>query len=83
MSGEFLLDDGATFGTVDGDTTGFSYGVGVSGPMTDSLAYRIGIKITRYEFDDTDYVPGPGPGNDDFTHDENFSIFYVGVSNYF
>ena len=84
MGGEFNFDNGSSKDSHKGDTTGFSYGIGVSGPISDSLAYRIGIKITRYEFDDSDYIPGLSvPGNDDFTHDEDFSIFYVGVSNYF
>ena len=81
MDGDLLFDNGPYKEKIDGDSSGFSYGISLSGPLVESMAYRIGIKANRYEFDDTDYVPGPG--NDDFTHDQNFTMLYVGVSNYF
>lgn len=81
MDGDLLFDNGSFKEKIEGDSAGFSYGISLSGPLAESMAYRIGIKVNRYEFDDTDYVPAPG--RDDFTHDQNFSMFYVGVSNYF
>ena len=81
MDGELLFDLGPAVEKIDGDTTGFSYGISVSGPLADSMAYRIGIKANRYKFEDKDFIPGVT--SDDFTHDQNYSIFYVGVSNYF
>lgn len=56
---------------VEGDVTGLSYGLTLSGPLTESLGYRIGIKATRYEMDD--------PG--DIT--ERYTNIFIGIVNYF
>ncbi|MDH5631531.1 MAG: hypothetical protein OEZ10_00905 [Gammaproteobacteria bacterium] len=81
MEGDFIFDEGATQGKISGDTTGFSYGINLTGPVVESMVYRVGFKVNRYKFEDTDY--DASTGGDDFTHDQNYTIFYVGLSNYF
>lgn len=78
MSGELTADEGASARKYVGDTTGFSYGISLSGPLVESMGYRIGIKTNRYEFKQ-DLVPG----EDDLSHDQIYTMFFVGISNYF
>lgn len=54
-----------------GDTTGFSYGLTWSGPLTGSLSYRVGLKETRYEMKDPIKIT------------ERYTSFFLGVMNYF
>lgn len=54
------------------DVAGLSYGITVSGELTGSLGYRVGIKNTRYE--------GGSAGNEG---GEEYTSFFFGVSNYF
>ena len=61
----------ATDFEVNGDTEGFSYGLTLSGPMTGSLGYRLGLKSTRYETDDLNGLT------------ESYSSIYLGVMNFF
>jgi hypothetical protein len=56
---------------VDGDVTGLSYGVTWSGPLSESLGYRAGVKATRYKMED--------PG--DIT--ERYTNIFFGIVNYF
>lgn len=84
MDGSLILDSGADKQEAEGESSGFSYGISLSGPVTETVSYRIGLKANRYTFDHTSHDPSAAPpNNDDFTHDQNFSIFYVGVSNFF
>ncbi|HLQ27006.1 MAG TPA: hypothetical protein VK138_14160 [Acidiferrobacterales bacterium] len=54
-----------------GDTTGLSYGLTWSGPLTGSLGYRVGVKATKYQTKDLD----------DLT--ERYTSFFLGITNYF
>ena len=54
-----------------GDTTGLSYGLTWSGPLTGSLSYRVGVKAIRYEMKDPV----------DLT--ERYTNFFFGIMNYF
>jgi hypothetical protein len=54
-----------------GDTTGLSYGLSWSGPLTGSLSYRVGLKATQYEMKDPI----------DLT--ERYINFFFGIVNYF
>ena len=56
---------------VKGDTTGLSYGVTWSGPLTGLLGYRVGLKATQYKTKDLD----------DLT--ERYRSFFLGIVNYF
>lgn len=84
MDGSVEIDNGVSTVEATGDATGFSYGLGIAGPLTESMSYRIGLKANRYTFDHTSYIGqgAPVPDNDDFTSDQNFNIFYIGVSSY-
>jgi hypothetical protein len=58
-----------------GSTRGFSYGVSWTGDLTGSLAYRVGVKGIRY-------TSGPSSINPNGVVDQ-FTSYYVGISNYF
>lgn len=61
-----------SLGDVSGDTVGLSYGVTWSGTLTGSLGYRVGIKGTRYEMNES---------TANIT--ERYTNFFVGITNYF
>lgn len=83
MKGEFKFREyevaGVDKGGTKGDTTGYSYGVTWSGELAGSLTYRIGLKVNQYRFEDKDIA---FDGND-LSFDEKFTIFTLGVANYF
>jgi len=73
---QFLALNGSNI--VPGDTTGFSYAINWTAPLSGTLNYNIGIKIKQFKFKDT-----RNPKSEDLSFNENFTIFIVGVSNYF
>ena len=79
MGGEFFYNEGANRMRVDGETTGFSYGINWTGPMGDNASYNIGLRSNRYKFKVTETLTT----TDNFDHDQNYTMFVVGVSRYF
>jgi hypothetical protein len=59
----------------DVDVTGLSYGLTWTGPLTGSLAYRAGVKATRYT--------GEQAGGNSQDIIERYTSFFLGISNYF
>jgi hypothetical protein len=62
--------------SADGDVRGTSLGASWSAPLTGSLYYRLGVKVTRYRF--TFQTSGY-----DTTAKQNYNAFIIGVANYF
>ena len=71
--------DGSNFnGQDEGDTTGLSVGLTLSGNLSDTTDYQIGLRAVRYEFDHD--VP---VGNEDSSSDLDFDILTFGIKRYF
>lgn len=69
---KFTVQPGAaSSGDVKGDATGISYGLTWSGPLTESLGYRIGVKGIRYEMEDPADIT------------ERYTNIFIGIVNYF
>jgi len=62
---------GTNVARLKGDTTGLSYGMTWSGPLTGSLGYRVGLKATQYKTKDLDELT------------ERYTSFFLGIVNYF
>src|SRR5712692_3002426 len=73
LDGDLKVDipPNVEFFRAKGDTTGLSYGLTWSGPLTGSLSYRVGVKAIRYEMKDPV----------DLT--ERYTNFFFGIMNYF
>jgi hypothetical protein len=67
-------------GNADGDVKGQSYSVTWSAPLTGSLYYRLGVKVTRYDFT---YRFGPSNIAPETTTKQNYDAFTIGLVNYF
>ncbi len=61
---------GGTF-RAEGDNTGLSYTLTLSGPLVGSLSYRAGVKLTRYETEEPMNVT------------ERYTSIFLGIVNYF
>lgn len=66
---------GTTSNSDSFDVAGLSYGITLSGELTGSLGYRVGIKNTRYIGSPTLNTPGGIV--------EEYTSFFFGISNYF
>lgn len=53
---------------------GLSYSLVWTGPVTGSINYRVGGKLTQYYGED---IPGTG------AIDEKYTVYFIGISNYF
>src|SRR5712692_9285647 len=73
LDGDLKVDipPGTSFSRFKGDTTGLSYGLTWSGPLTGSLSYRVGLKAIRYEMKDPIKLT------------ERYTNFFIGIMNYF
>lgn len=79
MSGELKSSRAAGTVTVEGDATGFSYGISWSGALSETATYTVGLKANRYSFD-----ADPPPGTTDEPDlDEVHNIFHVAIQKYF
>jgi hypothetical protein len=71
--------DGSNFSGQDkGDTTGLSVGLTLTGNLSETVDYQIGLKAIRYEFDHD--VPA---GVEDSSSELNFDILTIGIKRYF
>jgi hypothetical protein len=68
---KFDVPPGVEVFRAKGDTTGLSYGLTWSGPLTGSLSYRVGLKAIRYEMKDPVELT------------ERYTNFFIGIMNYF
>lgn len=66
-----VSNPGGATTTVSGDTTGLSYGLTWSGPLTGSLGYRVGLKATEYNMKEKGEI------------NERYKSIFIGISNYF
>ena len=65
-------------GKAEGDTTGLSVGLNLSGSLSETVDYQVGLKAIRYEF----YHDTP-PASEDVSSDLDFDILTIGVKRYF
>lgn len=76
-----------TTGTdIPSKTTGNSYGISWSAPLTKELHYRLSLKTNRYKFtvnDPNQDVAGVGPPAGAFNSDEKYTIFGISISKQF
>lgn len=79
MAGEIELKSIVQKEILDGDTTGLSYGLEWSGPLSNNMIYKLGYKAHRYRFKQD----GLASNGEDFSSDVLFNMFYLGVANYF
>lgn len=79
MVGEVELKSVTEQLSFEGETTGLSYGLEWSGPLSANMVYRLGYKAHRYRFKMDDVVAG----GEDWSSNVIFNMFYLGVSNYF
>jgi len=83
----FLGPDGAATGPdIPGKTTGNSYGVTWSAPLTKELQYRLSLKINRYKFsvdDPNGDIVGTSQPAGIFNTDENYTIYGIAISKQF
>jgi hypothetical protein len=56
------------------ESKGLSYGLTWTGPLTGNLNYRLGAKLTRYDGEDI-------PNSEAI--DEQYTVYFLGISNYF
>ena len=63
---------------VVGDAIGFSYGMAWQAQLGESSNYAVGLKLHRYNFEDSELVGGV-----DLSFQENYDIFFVTVVNHF
>lgn len=85
MKGEFKSGskDNKGPGETEGDTTGFSYGVSWSNAISEKFGFTLGVKINRYKFKDTALTGDSQDPVNGLSSDENFTIMYLKISNYF
>ncbi|MBI3899852.1 MAG: hypothetical protein HY308_16370 [Gammaproteobacteria bacterium] len=68
---EIFTRPSGSFFRANGDSTGLSYGLTWTGPLTGSLGYRVGFKITEYEMTEPVGII------------EKYTNFFIGIANYF
>ncbi|MBE9516684.1 MAG: hypothetical protein IME93_06865, partial [Proteobacteria bacterium] len=71
---------GAVREVTDGETSGLSYGLRLSGPVVESLSYAVALKINRYKFDDEDLAID---GGKDLSTDETHRTLMLSLINQF
>lgn len=72
-----IYGDGTTaprYSPASTSSKGLSYSLVWTGPLTGSINYRLGAKLTEYYGED---IPGSG------SIDEKYTVYYMGISNYF
>jgi len=79
MNGEVELKSIAKQQLIKGTTSGLSYGLEFTGPLSDGMIYRLGYKTHRYRFKPDE----PSANGEDYSSDVTFNMFYFGFSNYF
>ncbi|MDH5649316.1 MAG: hypothetical protein OEY67_06635 [Gammaproteobacteria bacterium] len=77
MDGEISVQSNGSQKTT-GDTTGYSFSVTWSKPITDATSFTAGINATRYEFEDSDLGIGL-----DFGTEQSFDSISLGLLHYF
>lgn len=62
---------------VEGETTGYSYGIKWTGFLGKDSSYMLGAKINKYDFEGKDVASSAS------TMEQDYAIYYIGMSRYY